>query len=54
MFESDHPTLPDLQRSHRELDAAKNFDTDFYFNALLLQEKVGKVSSAVAHRTTHG
>ena len=48
MFESDHPTLTDLQRYHRELDAAKNFYTDLYFNALLLQEEVGEVSSAVA------
>ncbi len=48
MFESDHPTLSDLQRYHRELDAAKGFYTDFYYNALLLQEEVGEVSSAVA------
>ena len=41
-------TLSDLQRYHRELDAPKGFYTDLYFNALLLQEKVGKVSSAVA------
>ena len=48
MFESNHPTLPDLQRYHCELDAAKGFYTDLYFNALLLQEEVGEVSSAVA------
>ena len=48
MFENDHPTLSDLQLYHRELDAAKNFYTDLYFNALLLQEEVGEVSSAVA------
>ena len=48
MFESDHPTLSDLQRYHRELDAAKGFYTDLYYNALLLQEEVGEVSSAVA------
>jgi NTP pyrophosphatase (non-canonical NTP hydrolase) len=48
MFENDHPTLPDLQRYHRELDAAKQFYTDLYFNALLLQEEVGEVSSAMA------
>ena len=48
MFENDHPTLSDLQRNHRELDAAKHFYTDLYFNTLLLQEEVGEVSSAVA------
>ena len=48
MFENDHPTLPDLQRYHRQLDAAKDFYTDLYFNALLLQEEVGEVSSVVA------
>ena len=48
MFENDHPTLPDLQRYHRELDAAKGFYTDLYLNALLLQEEVGEVASAVA------
>jgi NTP pyrophosphatase (non-canonical NTP hydrolase) len=48
VFESDHPTLLDLQRYHRELDTAKGFYTDLYFNALLLQEEVGEVSSAVA------
>jgi NTP pyrophosphatase (non-canonical NTP hydrolase) len=48
MFDSDHPTLTDLQRYHRELDAAKGFYTDLYFNALLLQEEVGEVSSVVA------
>jgi NTP pyrophosphatase (non-canonical NTP hydrolase) len=48
MFESDHPTLADLQRYHRELDAAKGFYVDLYFNALLLQEEVGEVSSVVA------
>ncbi|MCP4541462.1 MAG: hypothetical protein GY832_30395 [Chloroflexi bacterium] len=48
MFENDHPTLSDLQCYHRELDEAKHFYTDLYFNALLLQEEVGEVSSAVA------
>jgi NTP pyrophosphatase (non-canonical NTP hydrolase) len=48
MFENDHPTLADLQRYHRELDASKGFYTDLYFNALLLQEEVGEVASAVA------
>ena len=48
MFDSDHPTLPDLQHYHRELDADKGFYTDLYFNALLLQEEVGEVSSVVA------
>ncbi|MCK4472739.1 MAG: hypothetical protein KAW49_13245 [Anaerolineae bacterium] len=48
MFENDHPTLPDLQRYHRELDAAKGFYTDLYFSMLLLQEEVGELASAVA------
>ncbi len=48
MFENEHPTLSDLQRYHRELDAAKGFYTDLYFNALLLQEEVGEVSSVIA------
>ena len=52
MFESDHPTLPDLQRYHRELDAAKNFYTDLYFNALLLQEEVGEVSGVLGRQKT--
>ena len=45
MFESDHPTLPDLQRYHRELDAAKGFHSDLYFNMLCLQEEVGELAS---------
>ena len=45
MFESDHPTLPDLQRYHRELDSAKGFHPDLYFNLLLLQEEVGELAS---------
>jgi NTP pyrophosphatase (non-canonical NTP hydrolase) len=45
MFESDHPTLSDLQRYHRELDAAKGFHPDLYFNLLLLQEEVGELAS---------
>ena len=47
MFESDHPTLHDLQCYHRELDAAKGFHPDLYFNTLLLQEEVGEVASVV-------
>ncbi len=47
MFENDRPTLPDLQRYHRELDAAKGFHADLYFNTLLLQEEVGEVASVV-------
>ena len=47
MFESDHPTLSDLQRYHHELDTAKGFHTDLYFNMLLLQEEVGELSSVV-------
>ncbi|MDY6876049.1 MAG: MazG nucleotide pyrophosphohydrolase domain-containing protein [Chloroflexota bacterium] len=45
MFESDHPTLFDLQGYHRELDAAKGFHPDLYFNLLLLQEEVGELAS---------
>ena len=48
MFENDHPTLSDLQHYHRELDAAKGFTTDLYFNVLLLQEEMGELASAVA------
>ena len=47
MFENDHPTLSDLQRYHRELDAAKGFHSDLYFNTLLLQEEVGELTSVV-------
>ena len=47
MFEHDNPTLKDLQRWHRELDAAKGFHPDLYFNTLLLQEEVGEVASIV-------
>ncbi|HIE38967.1 MAG TPA: hypothetical protein EYH30_09925 [Anaerolineales bacterium] len=47
MFENDHPTLADLQRYHRELDAAKGFDPDIYYNALLLQEEVGELAAVL-------
>jgi len=47
MFEDDHPTLRDLQRYHRELDAAKGFHSDLYLNTLLLQEEVGELASVV-------
>ena len=45
MFDCDNPTLRDLQRYHRELDAAKGFHPDMYFNLLLLQEEVGELAS---------
>jgi NTP pyrophosphatase (non-canonical NTP hydrolase) len=48
MFEHDRPALSDMQRYHRELDAAKGFCTDLYLNVLLLQEEVGELASAVA------
>lgn len=48
MFDCDNPTLCDLQRYHRELDAAKGVYPDLYFSMLLLQEEVGELSSAVA------
>jgi NTP pyrophosphatase (non-canonical NTP hydrolase) len=47
MFDKDHPTLADLQEYHRELDAAKSFDPDIYFNALLLQEEVGELAATL-------
>ena len=47
MFEKDHPTLADLQKYHRELDAAKSFDPNIYFNALLLQEEVGELAATL-------
>lgn len=47
-LENGHPTLSDLQRYHGQLDAIKGFHTDLYFNALLLQEEVGELASAVA------
>jgi len=47
MFDCDNPTLRDLQCWHRELDAAKGFYTDLYFNMLLLQEEVGELASVV-------
>ena len=47
MFDKDHPTLSDLQQYHRELDVAKSFDPDIYFNALLLQEEEGELASAL-------
>jgi len=47
MFENDHPTLSDLQCYHRELDAAKGFHPNLYFNMLLLQEEVGELASVM-------
>ncbi len=48
MFENDHPTLPEMQRYHRDLDAAKGFDPDIYYNAILLQEEVGELAAVLA------
>jgi deoxyguanosine kinase len=40
--------LPDLQRFHIELDAAKHFSTDPYFNYLCLSEEMGELGSEFA------
>jgi deoxyguanosine kinase len=40
--------LPDLQRLHIELDAAKHFNTDLYFNYLCLSEEMGELGSEFA------
>lgn len=40
--------LPDLQRFHIELDAAKHFNTDLYFNYLCLSEEMGELGSEFA------
>lgn len=40
--------LADLQRFHVELDRAKNFDTDPYFNYLCLSEEMGELGSEFA------
>ncbi|MCC6603314.1 MAG: deoxynucleoside kinase [Anaerolineae bacterium] len=37
--------LPDFQSFHRQLDTAKNFDPDLFFNYILLTEEVGEVAS---------
>ena len=40
--------LADLQRFHVELDRAKNFDTNPYFNYLCLSEEMGELGSEFA------
>jgi deoxyguanosine kinase len=40
--------LADYQRFHVELDRAKGFNTDMYFNYLRLSEEVGELSSELA------
>jgi deoxyguanosine kinase len=40
--------LADFQRFHVELDRAKNFDTDPYFNYLCLSEEMGELGSEFA------
>ncbi len=40
--------LADFQRFHIELDRAKNFDTDPYFNYLCLSEEMGELGSEFA------
>jgi len=37
--------LPDFQSFHRQLDTAKSFDPDIFFNYILLTEEVGEVAS---------
>jgi deoxyadenosine/deoxycytidine kinase/NTP pyrophosphatase (non-canonical NTP hydrolase) len=41
--------LADFQRFHVELDRAKNFDTDVYFNYLCLSEEIGELGSELAN-----
>jgi deoxyguanosine kinase len=40
--------LPAFQTFHRQLDAAKNFDPDLFFNYILLVEELGKIASEMA------
>jgi deoxyguanosine kinase len=40
--------LADYQRFHVELDKAKGFNTDMYFNYLRLSEEIGELSSELA------
>jgi NTP pyrophosphatase (non-canonical NTP hydrolase) len=40
--------LADYQRFHDELDQAKGFSTDMYFNYLCLSEEIGELSSELA------
>ncbi len=41
-------TLPEYQQFHIELDRAKGFITDLYFNYLCLAEEMGELGSALA------
>lgn len=40
-------TLPEFQAFHRELDAIKEFDTDFLTNMVLLTEEVGELAREI-------
>ncbi|HHJ06906.1 MAG TPA: hypothetical protein ENK24_05360 [Anaerolineae bacterium] len=40
--------LPYFQQFHRALDNAKNFDTDLYFNYILLTEELGELGAEIA------
>jgi deoxyadenosine/deoxycytidine kinase/NTP pyrophosphatase (non-canonical NTP hydrolase) len=40
--------LPDFQRFHRALDAAKGFNPDLYLNYILLTEEIGELGREVA------
>ncbi len=37
--------LPDYQKFHHQLDRAKNFDPDLFFNYILLSEEMGELAS---------
>jgi deoxyadenosine/deoxycytidine kinase/NTP pyrophosphatase (non-canonical NTP hydrolase) len=41
-------SLPDYQQFHNELDRAKGFITDLYFNYLCLSEEIGELGSELA------
>lgn len=40
--------LPYFQQFHQALDNAKNFDTDLYFNYILLTEELGELGAEIA------
>jgi len=40
--------LPHFQQFHRALDGAKNFNTDLYFNFILLTEELGELGAEIA------
>lgn len=42
-------SLSRFQQFHRELDAAKGFDPDIFFNFMLLTEEVGEVARLLTH-----